>query len=305
MKIMLIHNPGAGDDDQPSGDQIVRLIRKAGHKPIYVSAKDKSWKKALKKPCDLVAVAGGDGTVGRVARRLVESRTPLAVLPMGTANNIASTIGVTNKKIEDLIAGWDDARCVNFDAGIARGPWGTRTFVEGFGVGLFAETMFGIENGRHAHVERSEDPEEEISAVLKVLLKKLSTFPSKDLTVRLDGRDLSGDYYMVEALNIRFIGPNLQLVPRATINDGLLDVVLVPKGDRAKLRRYISDRIKRKRSRATLTVRKGRHLQVEWKGSPVHIDDKPWPEDDNPRSVLWNAIDIKTDPGALVFLTPK
>jgi diacylglycerol kinase family enzyme len=172
-------------------------------------------------------------------------------------------------------------------------------------VGLFAETMFGIENGRHAHVERSEDPEEEISAALKVLLKKLSTFPSKDLTVRLDGRDLSGDYYMVEALNIRFIGPNLQLVPRATINDGLLDVVLVPKGDRAKLRQYLSDRIKRKRSRASLTVRQGRHLQVEWKGSPVHIDDKPWPEDDKSRSVLWNAIDIKTDPGALVFLTPE
>jgi diacylglycerol kinase family enzyme len=305
VKVILIHNPGAGDDEQHSGEQIARLIRKAGHKPTTISSKDKRWKKTLKKPCDLVVVAGGDGTVGRVARRLIGRRTPLAVLPMGTANNIANTIGVADRKIEDLIAGWNTARCVNFDAGVARGPWGRRSFVEGFGVGLFAETMFGIETGRHAHVTRSEDPEEEISAVLKLLIKKLSSYPAKDLTVRLDGQDLSGDYYMLEALNIRYIGPNLQLVPRGLTNDGLLDVVLVSKRDQAKLRQYISDRIKRKRSRVNLTVHQGRHLQVEWKASPVHIDDKPWPEDEDGHPILSNAIDIKIDPGALVFFTPK
>ena len=305
MKVTVIHNPEAGDDKQLSGEQILRLIRKAGHKPRYFSSKDKKWKKALKKPCDLVAVAGGDGTVGRVARRLIESRMPIAVLPMGTANNIANTIGVTGKKFQDLIEGWQTAHCANFDAAIARGPWGVRYFIEGFGVGLFAETMFRIENGQHSQVEHSEDPEEQIDAVLKVLKKQLSTYPSKDLTVRLDGRDLSGDYYMLEALNIRFIGPNLDLVPGAQINDGLLDVVFVSKGEEAKLSQYISDRLKNKRSRAKLTVHQGRHLQVEWKSSPVHIDDKPWPEDGNAHPVLSNAIDIKTDPGAIVFLKPR
>jgi diacylglycerol kinase (ATP) len=305
VKVTVIHNPEAGDDKQPSGDQILRMIRKAGHKPSYFSSKGKKWKKALKKPCDIVAVAGGDGTVGRIARRLIESRTPIAVLPMGTANNIANTIGVTGWTFQDLIAGWQTAHCANFDAGVARGPWGARYFIEGFGVGLFAETMFRIENGQHSQVEHSEDPDEEIDAVLKVLKKQLSSYPAKDLTVRLDGRDLSGDYYMLEALNIRYIGPNLDLVPGAQINDGLLDVVFVSKGEQAKLSQYISDRLKNKRSRVKLTVRQGRHLQVEWKSSPVHIDDKPWPEDQDGRPALSNAIDIKTDPGALVFLQPK
>jgi diacylglycerol kinase (ATP) len=305
VKVTVIHNPDAGDDTQPSGDQIVRLIRKAGHKAKYFSSKDKKWKKALKKPCDLIAVAGGDGTVGRVARRLIDSRTPIAVLPMGTANNIANTIGVTGRTFQDLIEGWNGAHCANFDVGVARGPWGLRYFIEGFGVGLFAETMFRIENGQHSQVEHSEDPEEEIDAVLKVLKKQLSTYPSKDLTVRLDGQDLSGDYYMLEALNIRYIGPNLELVPGAQINDGLLDVVFVSKAEQAKLSQYISDRLKNKRSRAKLTVHQGRHLQVEWKSSPVHLDDKPWPEDANAKPSLSNAIDIKTDPGALVFLKPR
>lgn len=304
MKVTLIHNPGAGDDEQPSGDQLIRLIRKAGHKTKYFSSKDKKWKKALKKPGDIVAVAGGDGTVGGVARRLVDNRTPIAVLPMGTANNIANTIGVTGRTFEDLIDGWNTAHCVNFDAGVAKGPWGTRHFIEGFGVGLFAETMFRIDNGQHPPVLRAEDPEEEIREALKALKKQLSTYPAKALTVRLDGQDISGDYYMLEALNVRYIGPNLELVPRAATNDGLFDIVFVAKGEQAKLRRYISDHLGHKRSRANLTVRQGRHLQVEWKSSQVHIDDMTWPEDKAAAGVLSMAIDIKIDPGALVFLKP-
>ena len=45
---------------------------------------------------------------------------------------------------------------MNFDAGVAKGPWGARPFVEGFGVGLFAEAMFRIEDGDDDAVEDSE-----------------------------------------------------------------------------------------------------------------------------------------------------
>jgi diacylglycerol kinase family enzyme len=305
MKITLIHNPEAGDDRESSAEHILRLIRAAGHKFRYQSSKEKQWKRALKKPCDLVAVAGGDGIVGRVARRLIGSRIPIAVLPMGTANNVAHTLGLTGKTLKELIGGWNAARCVNFDAGVAKGPWGSKYFIEGFGVGLFAETMFQIKNGEHPGPSRSDDPKEEINAVLKVLKRQLSNYPSKDLTVRLDGQDLSGDYFLLEALNVRYIGPNLDLVPHAKINDGLLDVVFVAKDEQGKLKRYISDRLKHKHSRVSLTIHRGRHLQVEWKSSPVHIDDTPWPEDKDGSPVLSNAIDIKTDPGALVLLIPS
>jgi diacylglycerol kinase (ATP) len=306
VKVTIIHNPDAGHDDtQPSANQIMRLIRKAGHKARYFSSKDQKWEKAVKKTCDIVAVAGGDGTVGKVATRLIGSRTPIAVLPTGTANNIGNTIGLTGKKFQDLIGGWSSADCVNFDAAVAKGPWGTRHFIEGFGVGLFAETMFRIDDGQHPHVLRAEDPEEENTEALKVLRKQLSTYPSKNLTVRLDGQDLSGDYYMLEAMNIRYIGPNLDLVPRAEINDGLLDVVLVAKGEQAKLRQYISDHMAQRRPRVKLTRRQGRHLQVEWKRSQMHIDDMTWPEEKNANRLPSFAIDVKIDPGALVFLKPR
>jgi diacylglycerol kinase (ATP) len=305
VKVTVIHNPHAGDDQtQPSGDEIVRMIREAGHKAKYFSTDDKKWEKALQEPGDIVAVAGGDGTFGKIARCLIGSRTPITALPMGTANNIANTIGVTGRTLQDLIDGWNAARCVNFDAAVAKGPWGSKYFIEGFGVGLFADTMFRIDAGQHPRMFRAEDPEEEISEALKVLKTQLSSYPAKELTVRLDGQDLSGEYYMLEALNIRYVGPNLDLVPGAEINDGLLDIVLVAKGEQAKLWQYLSDHLRKKRSRVKLTVRQGRHLQVEWRSSQVRIDDMTWPENEDADWLPSFAIDIKIDPGALVFLKP-
>ena len=49
---------------EPKRPNYLSLARDAGHKVRYQSSKEKKWQKALKKKCDIVAVAGGDGTVG-------------------------------------------------------------------------------------------------------------------------------------------------------------------------------------------------------------------------------------------------
>jgi diacylglycerol kinase (ATP) len=250
-------------------------------------------------------VAGGDGTVGKVARNLIGSRTPIALLPLGTANNIARTLGSAGTPLRDLVESWNNARCINFDAGLARGPWGAKVFIEGIGVGMFAETMFHIDNGRYSHVAQAASAEAEIKNTLKVLKKQATNYAPKELTVRVDGQSVSGDYYMLEVLNVRSIGPGLDLAPRAEINDGFFDVVYIARGEQTKLNRYIDDQLKEKFSDVTLTTRRGRHLQIECGTVLCHIDDMPWPEDASRLRVSSQAIDIRIDPGALVFLTPR
>jgi diacylglycerol kinase family enzyme len=252
-----------------------------------------------------VAVAGGDGTVGKVARRLLGSRTPIAVLPMGTANNIGTTLGLTRWTLPEIIKGWTTARGVSFDAGVAEGPWGSECFIEGFGIGLFAEAMVQLDKKENKHLTDSGETKEVIHSVLGMLKKELQQYQPKKMAVRLDGEDLSGDYLLLEALNIRYIGPNLDLVPRADVRDGFLDVVFVKARERAKLSKRIGDLIKHKPARPNLKVRRGRHLQIEWENSPVHIDDRPWPEEDEKIHVRSNAIDVKIQPAALVFLIPE
>jgi diacylglycerol kinase family enzyme len=281
------------------------LIRAAGHKVRYQSSKEKKWKKALKKSCDIVVVAGGDGTVGKVSRYLIGSRTPIAILPLGTANNIARTLGITGKTLQELIKGWTKARCVNFDAGVAKGPWGSEHFIEGFGVGLVGEAIFEHVEKEKAAEGGSQKSTQIVDSPLRTVKEQLRRLQPRKMTVRLDGEDLSGDYFLLEAMNIRYIGPNLDLAPRAETNDGLLDVAFVTSKERRKLNAYIRSLLERKGTRPNLTIRRGRHLQIEWESSPVHIDDILWPEKDDEIPVKLNAIHVDVEHGALVFFIPK
>ena len=287
------------------GTRIVEMIQAAGHKVRYQSSKEKDWKKALKKSCDIIAVAGGDGTVGKVARRLVGSPIPIAILPLGTANNIGHAIGLTGRALEPLIMEWETARRMSFDIGEAEGPWGSNYFIEGVGIGLIAATMLSVERGKDPTLAAAVSREEEITRVLQIFKQRVQNHHPKKIAIHLDDEDLSDDYILIQALNIRYAGPNLDLAPSADTNDGLLDVVLLRPGEEGKLSRYLARCISGKGARANLTVRRGRHLQIEANGSPIHIDDKAWSSDNLKRKGQSKTIKIKVGPHSVLFLCPQ
>jgi len=77
-------------------------LKKTGHKSEFINRRKKRGSEKPQKKFDLILVAGGDGTVTKVARRLVamKSEIPLAVLPVGTANNFARSLGFCLSKKE-------------------------------------------------------------------------------------------------------------------------------------------------------------------------------------------------------------
>jgi diacylglycerol kinase family enzyme len=139
MRIILMHNPKAGRGDHARKDLMAELAN-AGHHAIYESTKESDYKKALKKPADVVLVAGGDGTVGKVGRELIDSGISLGVLPLGTANNLACSLGFTASP-EEIVAGLERGKKRAFDIGLARGLWGKRHFFESAGGGLLADYL--------------------------------------------------------------------------------------------------------------------------------------------------------------------
>ena len=92
MRITLMHNPKAGDAEH-GRKELMAALTNAGHQATYQSTKQSDYKKALRKPTDLVLAAGGDGTVAKVGCRLIDTGIPLSVLPLGTANNLARSLG--------------------------------------------------------------------------------------------------------------------------------------------------------------------------------------------------------------------
>ena len=302
MKITLIHNPDAGDEKQSSADALLELIDWAGHTVSYQSSKDEDWPNALEKPCDIVAVAGGDGIVGAVAKKLIDRHAPIAVLPMGTANNIATTLGLIDKPLKELVAAWPTARRVKFDVGEANGPWNTKHFIEGLGMGLFTETMYRLDATNNVDLAHVSDTENKVKSVLEILRERLPSFTPIPLQIALDGRDMSGEYILVEVMNTSYIGPNLCLAPHANPSDGLLDIVTVAREERENLLQCLSYCIEGKQPYPNLTLRKAHELKIAWDGFTVHIDDEVWPATASEFPISFNSIEVKLNRHALEFL---
>lgn len=305
MRITLIHNPGAGSGTAAgSRKSLIRLITEAGHEVTYCSSKDGSWKEYLDQPADLIAVAGGDGIVGRVARRSVKRGVPIAILPLGTANNISHSTGNWGMSIATQVSRWAQARYMDFDAVLAQGPWGTRTFVEGAGLGLFARAMASAEGD--SRLQGITRPAERLRFAVRKITDMASGHPAAEIRATLDGRDISGHYLLFEAMNIRHVGPNLPLAPRARADDGLIDVVTVHERARTDLKRRLRARGSSAAAAAQTTggrmrVLRGKILQLEWDKGHLHLDDKSVPHAGRER----RAVTISVIPGALKVLKSR
>ena len=93
MRITLIHNPSAGT--RTAGrDELIGALASHGHDVLYQSMEAGDFAHALGVPADVVIACGGDGTVGKVACALLYRAVPLAIVPRGTANNIAGFLGI-------------------------------------------------------------------------------------------------------------------------------------------------------------------------------------------------------------------
>jgi diacylglycerol kinase (ATP) len=279
VRVTLIHNPGAGQGRSRTGSKdagkLIALLRDAGHQVRYQSSKDDAWEDVLEEPAELVAVAGGDGTVSRVARRMAGRGIPVAALPSGTANNISRSLGLVERPFEELVRAWPQARRVKLDIGIAQGPWGTRHFVEGIGVGLFARLL--VASGK-AIKRRKTSPDEKIADALQRLKRRAQRAKPLTLKASIDSDDISGKYLLLEAVNIPYVGSNLFLAPDSKPGDGHLEVVLVTEAERDRLVKYLETWQQNRERLAVLPSHRGTSLRLEWTGFELHIDDKLWPQ---------------------------
>lgn len=295
--VQLFHNPGAGHGEH-SKKEVVSLIEKNGYECIYTSTKEKGWKEELKDDADILAIAGGDGTVRKlvkelVTRTLLERKFPLAVLPMGTANNISKSLNLT-AEAEDIIASWSKCNLQRYDMGRITGLEEPLFFLESFGFGVFPNLMKDMKK------KDTEDitPEEKLELALKEMKKIAEEYEARKCTLTIDGVDHSGKFLMIEVMNIKSIGPNLELNPNADIGDGELEVILVSEEQREQLVRYIESKLEGNAVQNFSTL-KAKKIEIAWDGIHAHTDDEIVKKNKE------DAVSIEILNGVLEFLVPK
>jgi diacylglycerol kinase family enzyme len=299
MRITLIHNPNAGHGEHNKKELMDALV-KSGYHAIYRSTKKTAYKKALEESTDWVIAAGGDGTIEKIATRLINSDIRLSVLPLGTANNLARNLGFV-ASAQEIIAGLPDGKERTFDVGLARGPWGKRIFFEGAGGGLLADYVRAAKGkGKKA---KQLSKKQEMMRHISSMRQMLHDYPARKWKIEIDGEDISDRYILWEALNTRSVGPALPLAGRASTKDGRFDLVCVGERDRSALMKYLDARLAGHRTKLSLPIRRFRKLMVFSKKSTIHVDDRCWLPKKQQRK-HHNEIKITVKPSALIVRQP-
>jgi diacylglycerol kinase (ATP) len=273
MKIALFHNPRAGNAMlKPS--KLIRQFENAGYDVLYASVKEENWEKTLTKPFDRAVIAGGDGTLSRLAPLLAGRTIPFCILPLGTANNCAKSLGQMHT-VESIVSGLRSERIKKLDLGIVSSSGGHRIFIESVGIGLLAESMSemrALEEKNKSKIRLS--PEERLADALKNLRRMAKGYPEVECELFLDDEIVAGRFLLLELANMTFIGPNLQLFPSPDPSDGRLDVAWIEGEQRSQWREYLQLRRRGEHATAPVNSRRCRRVLFRYVDAPAHVDGK-------------------------------
>ena len=218
----LIFNPGSG----AAGESPVQLMD-------VISAMQ-AWKLVpeafLVEPgCDLPAVVqnaledgirmfvvcGGDGTIDVVAGTLAGTPATLGIIPTGTQNNVALSLGIP-ADIQAAIAILRTGQRIKVDMGVVSCGEVKRPFLEVCSVGMFSALFPAADDIQHGNLTRIGD-----------FLAALVASPPAEMHLTLDGKqEINTMCHVVLISNMPYIGPHFQVGTPTSINDGLLDVLL-------------------------------------------------------------------------------
>ena len=227
MRIQIVYNPTAGQHDLgKSLDEAVAYLRSQDHDVTVrqtLGGGDATTfaREAVAQHYDMVIAAGGDGTVGEVVNGLVGSECVLGVLPVGTANVWARTLGLP-------VGGINRPRTPLLDAAkllltgdvrhIDLGKCGEHYFILWCGIGFDAEVTREVEP--HRELRRNIG---NLTYYVTMFVLGL-TLRGTRVTIVIDGKAVRQRAFMIVVSNVQLYGGSVMVAPQAQLDDGYLDV---------------------------------------------------------------------------------
>jgi diacylglycerol kinase (ATP) len=267
LQATLVYNPMAGSAAHVTAAELEDALVCAGYLPRTIQLNlDDELDEPLRSPGDVVVAAGGDGTVRTIASRLAGRHCPLAIVPLGTANNIATSLGIGDLTPIDAIAGLKRPHRTSLDVGVADGPWGSTQFLESAGAGLFADLLAAYDPPAGKSVVRAAES----------LMRVLIGYEGRRYRLCVDGEDLSNDYLLAEVMNTPRIAWRTLLAPLADPCDGRLDLVLVRVDERFGLASYLKSIAGGYLAgHPTVSARRCQRVDLMWDDdAPIHVDEE-------------------------------
>lgn len=216
-KLLFIVNPNAG---KKISERLIDTIRKEFPQNIYyqiVIWKDKDhFKEVLdilhsQDYTDAVAV-GGDGTVNQVAKSLLGTNISLGIIPAGSGNGLARTMGIS-MEVEEAIKQIAKGNTIKIDHGTANG------------IPFFCTSGIGFD----AHIGNlfTKSVKRGLQSYVKITISELFRYRAKNYSLTFNGQTINRKAFLITIANAGQYGNDFYIAPEAKINDGLFHVVIL------------------------------------------------------------------------------
>ena len=235
-RVKLIANPGSGNAEGEAEKLklVTGYLEDKGFRVDVVLTKPKEKatpvaKRASKKGYKVVIAMGGDGTIEAVMRGMIGSRARLGIIPSGTENNIAKSLGIPSDLEEacDLIA---SDSMLKLDIGQVKTRKGKKfNFFELATVGLSASIYPDANKVANGKLSKIKDT--------ALTFFHQETRPTVSLTFNDESKD-KVETMLVLVSNTPVFGKNFNAAPQASLKDGLLDISVYPDFSKAELLGY-------------------------------------------------------------------
>ncbi len=221
IQIHFIVNPIAGSGDNHIN---IKFLQRYFNKDTYaLVVKNSTYKnhaivltkESIVEKADIIVACGGDGTINEVATCIIGTPILLGVIPLGSGNGLASNLKISTNihKAISIIKKQDikkiDLGCLN-----------DKYFFSNTGVGFDALVIKNYEQSNSR----------KLISYVKGTFKSLREISyDKEYNVTLNDETLVIKPFMIFISNSNVLGYNVSLTPKASLQDGLLDVLIVSK----------------------------------------------------------------------------
>lgn len=210
----------------------------------------------------IVVAVGGDGTVNQVAAALNNTTIALGILPFGSGNGLARSIGVS-MDIKEALRQIEGGKTNTIDSGTINN------------IPFFCTSGIGFD----AHIGNlfATNTKRGFSSYFKIIRKELFSYKPKTYELNIDGRIIKREAFLITFANAGQYGNNFYIAPLADMRDGILHISVVKPFSlfMAPSLAYKAFRKKIHFSRYVETF-EGKEISIKiTEPSPIHFDGEP------------------------------
>lgn len=287
---LLIINPVSGTRSKSGLSQLVSQY--LGKRGIGVTAVETKGggdafnlaKEGAESGISTIISAGGDGTVNEIANALAHTDSTLGIIPLGSGNGLARSLGIPQDTMEALKIIGEGHTLVS-----DRGLMNSTPFYCTSGIGFDAavsEKFAGMKRrGRITYI--------------RSVFREFLSYRSQPYAITIDGKVITERAFLIAICNAPQYGNNAYIAPQAKLTDGFLDITVVHMGSPLTTIFMGVDLMTGYLDRNTMIESfKVRGAQItRLSDAPVHVDGEP--------IIMGKHLDIKCDRKALRVYVPE